>query len=93
MRKGRKPKPTRLKVLTGNPGHRPLNDAEPQPALTIPSVPPHLAQEAQNEYRRMGVKLYQIGILTEIDDTQFVFFATSDSLQFGIANRFSVQLH
>lgn len=26
---GRKPKPTWLKAVTGNPGHRPLNDAEP----------------------------------------------------------------
>jgi hypothetical protein len=30
--KGRKPKPTQLKVITGNPGRRPLNKAEPQPA-------------------------------------------------------------
>ena len=29
--KGRKPKPTHLKVITGNPGRRPLNENAPQP--------------------------------------------------------------
>ena len=29
--RGRKPKPTALKVLEGNPGKRPLNDREPVP--------------------------------------------------------------
>ena len=29
--KGRKPKPTRLKVISGNPGKRPINDSEPDP--------------------------------------------------------------
>lgn len=29
--RGRKPKPTALKVLEGNPGKRPLNDHEPIP--------------------------------------------------------------
>jgi hypothetical protein len=29
--RGRRPKPTRLKVLTGNPGKRRLNATEPKP--------------------------------------------------------------
>ncbi len=29
--RGRRPKATRLKVLTGNPGRRPLNANEPRP--------------------------------------------------------------
>jgi P27 family predicted phage terminase small subunit len=29
--RGRKPKPTFLKLVTGNPGHRPLNQDEPEP--------------------------------------------------------------
>ena len=28
--RGNKPKPTRLKLITGNPGKRPLNDQEPE---------------------------------------------------------------
>lgn len=31
--RGRKPKPTHLKLLEGNPGHRPINGAEPKPSL------------------------------------------------------------
>jgi P27 family predicted phage terminase small subunit len=38
--RGRKPKPTRLKVLTGNPGRRPLNHEEPRPTEKLPERPP-----------------------------------------------------
>ena len=34
--RGRKPKPTALKVLEGNPGKRPLNGHEPIPLLAYP---------------------------------------------------------
>lgn len=33
MRAGRPPKPTRLKILAGNPGKRELNPDEPDPVL------------------------------------------------------------
>lgn len=36
---GRRPKPTHLKVVTGNPGKRKLNDKEPTPAKEIPGPP------------------------------------------------------
>lgn len=39
---GRRPKPTHLKVVTGNPGKRKFNDKEPQPAREIPSPPSHI---------------------------------------------------
>ena len=34
--RGRKPKPTRLKVINGNPGKRPLNLDGPIPEAAIP---------------------------------------------------------
>ena len=34
-KRGRKPKPTALKKLEGNPGKRPLNELEPMPAITM----------------------------------------------------------
>ncbi len=34
--RGRRPKPTRIKVLTGNPGKRPLNINELRPKPKIP---------------------------------------------------------
>ena len=40
--RGRRPKPTRLKVLTGNPGKRPLNENEPRPEAHVPDCPPEL---------------------------------------------------
>jgi len=39
MKRGRKPKPTRLKILQGNPGRRPLNYDEPQPNQGRPKMP------------------------------------------------------
>ena len=36
---GRHPKSTKLKMITGNPGGRPLNENEPQPEIGIPEIP------------------------------------------------------
>ena len=47
--RGRKPKPTALKVLEGNPGKRPLNENEPKPENKAPRCPSWLEQEAKNE--------------------------------------------
>ena len=41
--RGRRPVPTCMKLLTGNPGKRPLNANEPQPKPEIPECPPQLA--------------------------------------------------
>ena len=67
--KGRKPKPTAVKRMAGNPGGRPLNDDEPQPDKTIPPCPDHLSQLAQEEWGREADRLYRNGLLTEIDGT------------------------
>ena len=45
--RGRRPKPTRLKMLTGNPGKRPLNHDEPRPEAAIPECPPELGPVAR----------------------------------------------
>lgn len=37
--RGRKPKPTAVKQLEGNPGKRQLNANEPKPAARAPSCP------------------------------------------------------
>ncbi len=64
---GRKPKPTALKVLAGNPGKRKLNDREPKPRAVIPKCPKILQGEARSEWRRIAKKLHALGLLTEID--------------------------
>lgn len=37
--RGRKPKPTFLRLIEGNPGHRPLNSDEPQPEGALIDAP------------------------------------------------------
>ncbi|MBU1076764.1 MAG: phage terminase small subunit P27 family [Spirochaetes bacterium] len=64
---GRKPKPTYLKLIAGNPGKRPLNENEPKPDKVIPICPEHLMGGAKKEWERTTKLLDKIGILTEID--------------------------
>jgi P27 family predicted phage terminase small subunit len=63
---GRKPKPTALKKLTGNPGKRALNQNEPKPD-GVPKCPPHLDKAAKAEWKRVGSELSRLGLLTSID--------------------------
>lgn len=68
---GRKPKPTALKVLEGNPGKRSLNTKEPKPKSSAPKCPTWLEAEAKKEWRRMSKQLEMLGLLTEIDMAAF----------------------
>jgi P27 family predicted phage terminase small subunit len=63
---GRRPKPTALKLLDGNPGHRALNRNEPQPG-GIPSCPRHLDAVAKSEWKRISRELIATGLLTSVD--------------------------
>ena len=69
--RGRKPKPTALKVLEGNPGKRRLNDNEPRPEKKAPSCPKWLEPEAKKEWRRLAKKMEMMGVLTEVDMAAF----------------------
>jgi len=66
-RQGRKPRPTKLKVLEGNPGKRRLNEKEPDPLPAIPSCPDHLSPEAKKEWERVAPLLEKLHLLTHID--------------------------
>jgi P27 family predicted phage terminase small subunit len=65
--RGRRPKPTRLKVITGNPGRRPLNTSEPRPEIAIPECPLQLGPVARQEWERLAVQLSSLRILTHLD--------------------------
>lgn len=65
--RGRKPKPTRLKVLTGNPGKRALNHDEPRPEPAVPECPPELSERAQAEWNRLAGELATLRVLTNLD--------------------------
>lgn len=69
--RGRKPKPTALKLLEGNPGKRAINHAEPQPEKKAPKCPDWLLAEAKKEWRRMARELELMGLLTTMDMTAF----------------------
>lgn len=81
--RGRKPKPTHLKLVTGNAGKRPLPKGEPKPrplAGDLPPVLPMMAtsapammppawllDEAKVEWGRIAEELSRLGLLTKID--------------------------
>lgn len=64
---GRKPKPTHLKVLEGNPGKRPLNKNEPKPKPVAPKCPSWLNKIAKKEWKRIVPELERLGLLTVVD--------------------------
>jgi P27 family predicted phage terminase small subunit len=68
--RGPAPKPTALKLLEGNPSHRPLNLNEPRPLVGEPTIPAHLNKDARKEWRRLVPILLQMGVLTVADGGQ-----------------------
>jgi phage terminase small subunit len=67
---GRKPKPTHLKLVQGNPGKRPLNDAEPEPTTGCPK-PKFLKGRAAKIWDEYAPELERIGVLTAVDGHMF----------------------
>ena len=80
MKRGRRPKPTRLKLISGNPGKRPLNLKEPKPKAGIPDCPIWLEYEAKKIWAKLVPKLERLGILTEIDEGPLAAYCESYSL-------------
>lgn len=65
---GRKPKPTALKVLEGNPGKRALPEGEPQPAIPSNLDPPIWLDELGREaWEQLAPELGRLGMLTVLD--------------------------
>ena len=64
---GRRPKPTKLKLLQGNPGKRKIPDDEPEPEVCVPDPPEHLSEAAREHWQQVATELADAGILTRID--------------------------
>lgn len=64
--RGRKPKPTALKLIDGNPGRTKISKNEPK-CFASAKVPTWLSREAKVEWRRYAPELERMGLLTEID--------------------------
>ena len=64
---GRKPKPTALKMLAGNPGKRAINHAEPKPRVVMPRPPEHLSADEKEKWKAVVRELHPLGLVTAID--------------------------
>lgn len=67
MSTGRKPKPTAIKVASGNPGRRRLNDAEPKLLNGRWYAPKTLNEDGQRLWRMIMKTLGPAGVITEGD--------------------------
>jgi P27 family predicted phage terminase small subunit len=56
-----------MKVLTGNPGKRPMNMHEPNPGPAIPDCPAELGPVARREWSRLAAELGKLKLLTTLD--------------------------
>ncbi|MBF4014832.1 phage terminase small subunit P27 family [Burkholderia pseudomallei] len=65
---GRRPTPTALKLVRGNPGKRPLQRNEPRPSLNV-TMPDWLSPDAAKHWPAIAEQLHQVGLLTAIDVT------------------------
>lgn len=65
--RGRKPTPGYLKLVTGNPGHRPIKQARAEPQGGVPRPPSVLGTDALLEWRRVVPRLAKLGLLATID--------------------------
>ena len=77
--RGRKPKPTAIKRLEGNPGKRPLNIYEPKPQKKAPACPDWLDEEAKREWHRLAKTMEAMGVLTEADRAAFATYCDAYS--------------
>jgi len=74
---GRKPKPTALKKLNGNPGKRALNDKEPKPESAIPSCPAHVVGVGRVEWNRVTKELKKLNLITKVDRAALAAYCTA----------------
>jgi len=80
MTRGRKPKPTNLRILHGNPGRRPLKAGEPKPVAEDPGCPEHLDARAQAEWQRLVPQLVRLGLATSLDRAILAAYCSTWSL-------------
>lgn len=66
-RRGPRPQPTALKMLRGNPSHRPINGEEPKPKSGIPRCPSWLDNYAKACWREIVPQLHDMQVLSLID--------------------------
>ena len=76
--RGRKPKPAETREIEGNPGHRPIPDHPDSPCTIQP--PDQMTRGGLDIWRMEAKKLYDSGILTELNAMQFAIYCESVAL-------------
>jgi P27 family predicted phage terminase small subunit len=67
-KRGRKAKPSALRLVQGNPGHRPVNEDEPKPRKVFAPKPPRgLSKVEQAKWKKLCKQLSENRVLTELD--------------------------
>ena len=77
MTAGRRPTPTALKLVKGNPGKRALPKNEAVVALSEPTPPAFLCDEAKVEWGRVCSALYAAGLMTDLDRAALAAYAAA----------------
>lgn len=77
MTRGRKPKPTALKLVTDNPGKRPLNKTEPIIASRALQPPEGLLPDALAEWDRIVNDVVGSGLVTVADLAALAIYCTA----------------
>ena len=77
---GGQPKPTKLKILEGNPGRRKLHQ-EPDMSSDMPDPPETVKDDAYalQEWNRLALGLHVLGLLNNADAATFGAYCTSYS--------------
>jgi P27 family predicted phage terminase small subunit len=73
---GRKPKPTAMKALHGNPGKRPMNKQEPKFA-GVPVCPIWLSPVAKTEWKRIWSEVAELELLKATDQMALASYCQS----------------
>lgn len=67
MTRGRRPLPSAVHKLNGNPGKRKAPAREPRPKAGLPSAPAELGKEGRLEWERVGAELLTLGLVSAVD--------------------------
>lgn len=77
--RGRKPKPSHLKSLTGNPGKRALNRHEPKPQGDLVEAPDWMT-ESQKAGWNCAVEAAPLGLLKQLDAGMLAIWVIAEDL-------------
>ncbi len=67
-KRGRKSKPSALRLVQGNPGHRPVNEHEPEPQKVFAPKPPRgFSKVEQAKWKKLCKQLSECRVLTVLD--------------------------